>query len=125
MKNNFPIPFKEEKKFSAKVVKGEGRGEKLGFPTINLDNVLLDIDYGIYLVEIEVANQKYLGLMHFGPKETFSGIISTEIFLRDHIENLTSENINVFVKAKTREIIKFASADELISQIKKDVENFL
>jgi len=112
----------KEYEFRAKRIKGEGMGTKLGFPTINMDKVDIDISHGIYLVEARINNQSYFGLMHFGPKATFSDSIATELFLKEHIPTLDENDITISIKKKIRNIRKFNSVEDLQWQIKQDVK---
>ncbi len=74
--------------FTAKVVHGEGRGRKLGYPTANLDKTDLDIPHGVYAVEVNVKGKKYSGLMHFGFKEVFNEGASLEVLIKDFNEDI-------------------------------------
>jgi drug/metabolite transporter (DMT)-like permease len=108
--------------FTAKVVHGKGRGGKtLGYPTANLDKINLDIPHGVYAVEVNVKGRKYSGVMHFGIKEVFNEGASLEVLIKDFSEDIYDQNVEVKVIKKIREIIKFASPDLLIGQIKKDL----
>ncbi|MDD5031718.1 MAG: EamA family transporter [Patescibacteria group bacterium] len=111
--------------FEARVIKGMGRGEKIGLPTINLDQVNLDIDYGVYLVEAEIDGVTHKGLLHFGLKETFGEAASAELIIREYILNITQKNVKIKVGHKIREIRKFNSQNELKEQINKDLEELM
>ncbi len=108
--------------FSAKVINGAGRGEKLGLPTINLDKIDLDIDYGVYLVEARVNNKNYMGILHFGRKETFKESSSQELFIKEHISGIAEKHIKIKIIKKTRDIKKFKNINELKIQINKDIK---
>jgi len=109
-------------KFEAKVKAGMGRGVRLGFPTINLDRPDLDINYGIYLVEAEIGGKIYIGLLHFGQKETFNEPASLELYLRDQLTDLSDKTIKIKELKKIREVIKFNSAEELKQQMALDLK---
>lgn len=114
----------KDKKIMFKVTNGQSRGEKLGYPTINLNRTDLDIPYGVYSVEALINGNQYDGLMHFGHKETFSEPVSTEVYFREFIFDIPAE-IELGIKNKVREIKKFNNSEELKKQIQKDVEDFL
>lgn len=108
--------------FEAKIRSGMGRGERLGFPTINLANDQIDVNYGIYLVESQINGKIYKGLLHFGQKETFNEPASLELYVRDRIDDLSGKTIKVKEIRKIREVMKFDNAEELKRQMTKDLE---
>ncbi len=107
-------------KFRARIISGSGRGKRLGFPTLNLDKVDLDMDYGVYSVQAVMDGKQYRGLLHFGFKETFFEAPTLELFLQETVS--ISGETEVKVIKKIRDIKKFDDADELKEQIKKDLE---
>jgi len=111
--------------FEAKIIGGMGRGEKMGMPTINLDQVNLDIDYGVYAVEAEIGGAIHKGLLHFGPKETFGEAVSLELFIKERVLNISQKNVKIKIGDKIREIRKFASIEELKRQVNRDLEELL
>jgi len=60
--------------FKGKIVRGDGRGRKLGFPTANIsvneEDKLIPAK-GIYAAECIVKNQKHFGLLSLGSRPTF------------------------------------------------------
>jgi uncharacterized membrane protein len=108
--------------FKAKVRGGSGRGMRLGFPTINLDNEKIDINYGVYLVESEINGKIYIGLLHCGQKETFNEPASLELYIKDQIANIADKIIKIKEIKKIREVIKFADAEELKKQMLLDLK---
>lgn len=107
--------------FSGKVVKGEGRGKKLGFHTANLDNIGLNLNYGVYLAEVKVDNKKYQGILHFGPQKTFGNKVTAEVYIKDFNSEIYGKRLKVMVIKKIREIKRFKSIDGLVKQIRKDI----
>ena len=110
--------------FKAKVIQGQGRGKQIGFPTANLDKTDLDIKFGVYLVEVEVDNKKYQGLLHFGPKKTFNEKVSLEVHIKNFNFNIYHKNVIISIIKKIRNIHKFNNINELKKQITSDL-NFL
>ncbi len=108
--------------FIAKVREGSGRGEKLGFPTINLDKVEIDINYGIYLVESQINGKIYTGLLHFGRKETFNEPASLELYIRERLPDISDQTVKIKEIRKIREVRKFATVEELKGQMREDVK---
>ncbi|HED37318.1 MAG TPA: bifunctional riboflavin kinase/FAD synthetase [Ignavibacteria bacterium] len=113
--------------FGGTVIKGDGRGRLLGFPTANLkledDDKLLPA-IGIYAVECFIEGKKFLGVMSIGKRPTFydSGKITTEIYIIDFEKDIYGDFITVNVIDKIRGEEKFSSTGELIKQMKKDTE---
>ncbi len=111
--------------FSGEVIKGKGRGVKLGFPTANLkvpEEKLLPPP-GVYGVKAMVKGQKFFGAMNIGRNPTFDEKeLSVEVHLFDFSGNLYGEVLRVEVLKFVREEKKFASPEELRLQIKKDCE---
>ncbi len=108
--------------FKANIKRGLGRGARLGFPTINLDNDQIDINYGVYLVESEINGKIYIGLLHYGQKETFNEPASLELYIKDFIMEASDKIIKIKEIKKIREIIKFAGAEDLKKQMTEDLK---
>lgn len=109
-------------KFKAKVIKGESKGHKLGFPTANLDKTDLPMNFGVYKVEAVIDDHRYFGLLHFGLKETFNNKRSNELWIKDFEQNIYGKEVTVNVIKKIRDIKKFKNESELKEQIRKDTE---
>jgi len=107
--------------FKAKVRSGLGRGARLGFPTINLDNEKIDINYGVYLVESEINGKIYMGLLHCGQKETFNEPASLELYIKDQIADIADKIIKIKEIKKIREVIKFDNVEKLKEQMNNDL----
>ena len=113
--------------FHGNVVKGDGRGRLLGFPTANIklkeENKLLPA-IGIYAVELSVDNVKHFGLMSIGKRPTFynDGQLTTEIYIFDFDKNIYDKNVIVKVVERIRGEEKYSSPEELVAQMKKDKE---
>jgi len=111
--------------FSGKVVKGDGRGRELGFPTANLkseseEKLLPGI--GIYAVELFVDDQKHIGLLSIGRRPTFyeEGELVSEVYIFDFNEDIYGKEMTVKVVERIRGEQKFSSADELIERMNID-----
>jgi riboflavin kinase/FMN adenylyltransferase len=108
-----------------KVVYGEGRGKKLGYPTANLKIApdLLIPSTGVYLCFALCRGRRLFGLTNIGKKPTFStgDQITVELHLFDFKENIYGEELTVKFLHKIREERTFANASYLIKQIEADV----
>ncbi len=113
---------RKEIKFEANIVDGTGRGKRLGYPTINLNKIDIDIDHGVYLVTAQIDDKNYDGLLHFGPKETFSESFSSELFIKEKIFGIKQKNVIIKIVKKIRDIRKFDNAEKLKSQVEKDLK---
>ncbi len=108
-------------RFKAKVITGEGRGRRLGFPTANLDKTDLDIEHGVYLVEAMINNRLYKGLLHFGPRKTFNEEVSLELYIKDFDFDIYGKNVKIKIIRKIREVKRFANVEDLKEQINNDL----
>ena len=107
---------------SGTVIHGDKRGRELGFPTANL---WLDpacaLRHGIYAVRAAIAGRRYDGVASFGRRPMFdSGAVLLEIFVFDFSGDLYGANIDVAFIAWLRDEAMFASAADLMRQMKED-----
>ncbi len=111
--------------FSGKVIKGKGRGIKLGFPTANLKvpEEKLIPPPGVYGVKVITKGKSFFGAMNIGRNPTFEDKeLSVEVHLFDFSGDLYGEILKVEVLKFVREEKKFASPEELSLQIRNDCE---
>lgn len=108
------------------VVRGDGRGRALGFPTANIqitDPHKLLPKEGVYAVCGTLRNGTHRGVLHLGPRPTFQGSPpSVEIHLFDFDQDLYGEEIRIDFCARLRDIHRFASSDELVAAIRSDCD---
>jgi riboflavin kinase / FMN adenylyltransferase len=119
--------------FEGKVVKGDRRGNTIGFPTANVEvsgqNKLVPGN-GVYLVKVFVNGNDYDGMMNIGFRPTVSDTmkIYIEVNIFDFNDDIYGKDIKVVLRKYIREERKFNSLDELVKQLnkdKKDCLNFL
>lgn len=112
---------------SGRVIKGQGRGRQIGFPTANLgyERDLILPSKGVYLTQTKIHDLVYLSVTNIGANPTFNS--ENEIHVETHILNFTrdiyGDEIQVFFFKKIRDEKKFQTVNELIAQIKLDVES--
>ena len=110
---------------SGVVLKGEGRGKKIGFPTanINMDEKRIYPGLGVYATKTTYRNMLYYSITNVGVNPTFGlgrePSIETNIF--DFANEIYGEQIRVEFLKRIRPEIKFSSVNELVSQISKDI----
>jgi len=105
------------------VVKGDGRGKELGFPTANIAPKHSIIPaHGVYAVRLLVRDRLYDGIANIGMRPTFDrNVLTVEVHIFDFNEDIYGEDISLYFIGKIRAEKKFGSAGELIQQIRTDV----
>jgi riboflavin kinase/FMN adenylyltransferase len=110
-----------------RVVRGEGRGRRLGFPTANLDvvNEMLPAR-GVYAAWCRLldpsAGDRWPAVVNLGRRPTFGGGDTTvEAHLLDQDRNLYGERLRVEFAARLRDEQPFPGPQALIEQIGRDI----
>ena len=107
-----------------KVIKGQKRGRKIGFPTCNLRlNSYVIPRLGVYAVKVKTNNISKNGIANVGYRPTFNGqslLLETNIFGIN--KNLYNKVITVGFKKFLRAEKKFKSFEYLKKQIKIDIK---
>ena len=124
MRISYPLPF------SGHVISGLGRGKKLGFPTVNLDpDESFLFPFGVYAAFVfencfencSENARKFPALVHFGSRPTFASTnASFEIYFFDFPKRKRFQKVFGEILGKIRDVRKFSSVLELISQIERD-----
>jgi riboflavin kinase / FMN adenylyltransferase len=105
------------------VAMGEGRGRELGFPTANLQisKEKLIPPNGVYVTRATLAGTDYPSLTSIGDKPTFGGrAIVVETYLEGFSGSIYGEELALSRWRFIREQQRFANADELVAQIRRD-----
>lgn len=108
------------------VVTGEGRGRTIGVPTANVETAEPYVipGRGVYAVRVKVNGETVKGVMNIGLKPTFAedGLKQTlEAHLFDFERMIYGETVEVEFISFIRGERKFASAAELVAQIRTDM----
>ena len=109
---------------NGKVIKGQKRGRKIGFPTCNLklsDYIIPKL--GVYAVKIKSKNFYKNGIANIGYRPTFNGqniLLETNIFGIN--KNLYNKVININFKKFIRPEKKFRNLKHLKRQIELDIK---
>ena len=107
------------------VVKGKNRGNKIGYPTANIE---LNHDFimpkeGVYKTITILRNKEYLSITNIGYNLTFN---EKELKVENHILNFNMNIYDEIIGVKFIDFIrsdtKFNSVEELTKQIKNDVD---
>ena len=126
--------FEKVKKFLGRpyelngtVIKGDGLGRTIGFPTANLkvdEHYKLIPNKGVYLVRVRYNENDYLGMMNIGNRPTIEGDKQTqEVHIFDFNKSIYGDLVKVCFLKKIRDEKKFDSLEELKKQLFKDQEN--
>ena len=108
-----------------KVVRGEGRGAKLDFPTANLDidpGQALPVE-GVYATRAYIGDRAYQSVTNIGRRPTFNGGKSAvEVYILDYRGDLYGRELKIDIIERVRGEQKFATAAALKRQIALDIE---
>ncbi|MDX9758818.1 MAG: bifunctional riboflavin kinase/FAD synthetase [Bacteroidota bacterium] len=114
-------------RISGVVVRGEGLGTRLGFPTANVEHVspqkLLPRS-GVYIVQVECDGESRQGIMNLGRRPTVSQQvhISLEVHIFAFSGDLYGMHLHIDVLERLRDEIHFDSVGQLVAQIESDIE---
>ena len=108
-----------------KVMEGDRRGRKLGIPTANLEmpsHMAIPVN-GIYAAWAEVDRKTHPAALNIGVRPTFGeGRLITEAHLLDFSGDLYGKEMRLrFVGDRIRPEIAYASVEELMAQVERDI----
>lgn len=115
---------------SGTVVKGQGLGKQLSFPTANLhikESYKLIPKNGVYVVCSEVNNKRVFGMMNIGTKPTVSNSKKQfiEIHFFDMDASLYDKQLKIEILERLRDEQKFDTLEDLKKQLQNDKEDSL
>ena len=115
--------------FKGLVVRGDGRGRKLGFPTANIqtevpEENLKEQELGVYIARVKMGGDIKKGVANIGKRPTFNrnGKISVEVHIPGFEGDLYGQTVTIELLQHLRNEIEFGSVLELKEQISVDVE---
>lgn len=107
-----------------KIVPGKKIGNKLGFPTANIEplgNYIIP-KYGVYDTNTIIDNKSYLSASSVGFNPTFNDkSLKIETHILDFNENIYGKTIELQFVRYLREEEKFSNLSQLIKQIEADI----
>lgn len=108
------------------VVKGEGRGKKIGYPTANIQVSpdLIIPQKGVYVTRTIYKGMTYQSVTNIGNNPTFKdgNQLHIETNLFDFNTDIYGEVLDIQFLHKLRDERKFPTVNDLIVQIRLDVE---
>ena len=109
------------------VIRGDGRGRKINIPTANLefpDEKIVPLN-GVYACWASVQGEKYPAVTNIGIRPTFTPDkerANIETHILDFEKDIYGEKLKLEFISRLRDEKKFASVDELLSQISLDIK---
>ena len=112
---------------SGTVITGQQLGQKIGFPTANVEypKELIELPYGVYstIITIEGDSKEYPSITNFGKKPTVckNCVPTIEVNIFNFDKNIYNKKIKISFVKKIRDEQKFNSIEELKTKIKEDI----
>ncbi|MHA2620547.1 MAG: riboflavin biosynthesis protein RibF [bacterium JZ-2024 1] len=115
--------------FTASVVRGQGRGRAIGFPTLNFlpDPALVLPRFGVYIVATIHQGKVLPGIANLGIRPTFEEKSAPvlEVYIPGaHLQTRAGTTFEIRFLRHIRPERRFASASALVRQIHKDLAFF-
>ncbi len=108
-----------------RVVRGDGRGRELGYPTANLSMLeprKVVPSHGIYVVKVEISGDFFAGMMSIGTRPAIkdSRGVHLEVYLFDFDRLIYGEELTIHFLDRIREERNFASMKGLQEAMQQD-----
>ena len=107
-----------------KVIRGDGRGKTLGYPTANIvpeNDVVLPV--GVYAVLVVIGPRCYAGMANVGRRPSFKkrqSRLGIEVHIFRFARNVYNRCVMIEFVEKIRDEKKFRSRESMIAQLKRD-----
>jgi riboflavin kinase/FMN adenylyltransferase len=111
-----------------KVIHGKKNGKAMGIRTANIDinNEAIVPLKGVYITDTKIDNRTYKSVTNVGINPTFQGgALSIETHVLDFDGDLYDQDIEVYFIKRLRDEIPFEKVEDLINQIKNDIQTRL
>lgn len=103
------------------VIKGDGRGQKFGFPTANLridQPGKLIPPTGVYCTVTEINGVRYPSVSHFGERPTFKNAATAiETHVIGYSDDMYGKQVDLGMIDRLRDVVAFTSAQDLVRQL--------
>ena len=111
---------------TGKVIHGKALGRTVGMPTANIEvtNKNLLPESGVYVTRIKVGDETYLAVTNIGLRPTVDNEqqVTVEAHILDFNQDIYGQAVELEVHKFLRPIQKFGSLEEVLKQVKKDIE---
>jgi riboflavin kinase/FMN adenylyltransferase len=110
------------------VLEGKRLGRTLGFPTLNIEvENELTPDHGVYVTAVHIPsfNRTFTAVTNIGVRPTIyeNSLTTVESHLLDFTADVYREKVRLFFLKRLREERTFDSTTQLMTQIRRDVED--
>ena len=112
--------------YNSDVVRGQGLASKHLLPTLNLkvDCLSSSFKFGVYSCNVFIDGQKFLAMMHYGPRSTDSQV-SLEIHVLDIVLDHNVDSVKFQPISFIRDVMSFDSLQDLKKQLGLDLINIV
>ena len=111
---------------TGKVIHGKALGRTVGMPTANIEvtNKNLLPQSGVYATRIKVGDETYLAVTNIGLRPTVDNEqqVTVEAHILDFNQDIYGQVVELEVHKFLRPIQKFGSLEEVLKQVKRDIE---
>jgi riboflavin kinase/FMN adenylyltransferase len=109
------------------IVRGNGRGHKIGFATANVHTESkLRVKEGVYATRAVIDGKVFPSVTNVGRQPTFNKDAQSPVVVETHIlgfdRDIYGSTLEVRMVARLRDEVRFDGIDKLVAQIKIDVE---
>lgn len=108
---------------SGTIVRGDGRGRQIGFPTANIEpGEQICPPNGVYAIRANLTDKWFDGVLNIGIRPTFEGTkFQVESHLFNFDEIVYGETIEICFIEKIRNEREFSNIHALVQQIHRDI----
>jgi riboflavin kinase/FMN adenylyltransferase len=115
-------------RLEGEVVRGDGRGKRIGTPTANLEtgDEKLIPSAGVYACQARVLGELFPAAVNIGTRPTFDSADQrshVEAHILDFSKDLYTQRITIEFIDRLRGEVKFQSVEDLIGQIRADIDH--